>query len=125
MFEGFEEAPIYFSPTYKYDVGTQMFDTSEKCRSPAWCDRILYRGDDIFPLLYNAHMETVDSDHKPVSGWFSVVVKQQDMQKRLDQVGSIPFPLPSHHLTGSVNGRFKENSSRTDQRIQKGRGMHL
>ena len=88
VFEGFEEAPIYFGPTYKFDVGTQDYDTSDKCRCPAWCDRILYRGDEIFPLLYNAHVEYVASDHKPVSGWFSVVVKHQDMQKRLTQVST-------------------------------------
>lgn len=75
-FEGFSEAIINFCPTYKYDPGTQNFDTSEKCRSPAWCDRVLYRGEDILPLSYQSYPEYVDSDHKPISCWFSIPIKE-------------------------------------------------
>lgn len=42
--DGWREGPITFLPTYKYDVGSMgMFDSSEKKRSPSWCDRILFR----------------------------------------------------------------------------------
>jgi hypothetical protein len=37
------EQPINFEPSYKYDVGTDTYDTSEKLRIPAWTDRVLYR----------------------------------------------------------------------------------
>jgi len=32
----FEEAPITFAPTYKYNSGTNDYDSSEKRRIPAW-----------------------------------------------------------------------------------------
>lgn len=35
-FVGFEEGPLIFPPTYRYDVGTDSYDTSEKSRIPAW-----------------------------------------------------------------------------------------
>ncbi|CVK96895.1 related to inositol polyphosphate 5-phosphatase ocrl-1 [Fusarium mangiferae] len=42
--DGWQEGPITFLPTYKYDIGTVgLFDTSEKQRAPSWCDRILFR----------------------------------------------------------------------------------
>lgn len=35
-FEAYQEGPILFRPTYRYDVGTDNYDTSEKMRIPAW-----------------------------------------------------------------------------------------
>jgi hypothetical protein len=35
-FSGYIEGPIVFRPTYRYDVGTDNYDTSEKMRIPAW-----------------------------------------------------------------------------------------
>ena len=42
-FDGYREGALSFSPTYKYDVGTDTYDTSEKARAPAWTDRVLYK----------------------------------------------------------------------------------
>ncbi|KAH8888715.1 DNase I-like protein [Thozetella sp. PMI_491] len=72
----FTELPIAFAPTYKYDVGTDNYDSSEKKRSPAWCDRLLYRGRDrIQQLDYRRHEVRV-SDHRPVSGRFRFHIKR-------------------------------------------------
>ena len=80
----FAEAPITFAPTYKYDVGTDNYDTSEKKRSPAWCDRLLYRGPGrIRQTEYRRHEVRV-SDHRPVSGTFKVRVKRIEPLKRAE-----------------------------------------
>ncbi|ETI24290.1 hypothetical protein G647_03659 [Cladophialophora carrionii CBS 160.54] len=78
----FVELPITFAPTYKYDVGTDRYDTSEKKRAPAWCDRLLYRGPGrVMQLEYRRH-EVRTSDHRPVSGIFKLRVKTIDTRKR-------------------------------------------
>lgn len=81
-FKGFLEANITFPPTYKYDPGTQNFDTSSKQRAPAYTDRILYKqkqtrrlsGQLETPplqcLIYDSAPSITTSDHKPVWGVF-------------------------------------------------------
>ncbi|KAI8945021.1 Endonuclease/exonuclease/phosphatase [Xylaria longipes] len=79
----FDEMPIQFPPTYKYDVGTDNYDTSEKKRSPAWCDRLLHRGSGrIQQLDYRRHEVRV-SDHRPVTGRFKFTIKTISPKKRI------------------------------------------
>ncbi|KEF50915.1 uncharacterized protein A1O9_13024 [Exophiala aquamarina CBS 119918] len=78
----FVELPITFAPTYKYDVGTDNYDSSEKKRAPAWCDRLLYRGAGrVKQIEYRRH-EVRTSDHRPVSGLFKIRVKTIDPKRR-------------------------------------------
>ncbi|CAG81236.1 hypothetical protein B0I72DRAFT_138150 [Yarrowia lipolytica] len=75
----FAEHEISFAPTYKFDVGTDTYDSSEKKRVPSWCDRILYRGH-VDCLKYDSKVVRL-SDHRPVIGQFDVKVKRIDADK--------------------------------------------
>ncbi|KAL9595953.1 MAG: hypothetical protein Q9219_006113 [cf. Caloplaca sp. 3 TL-2023] len=78
----FAELPIDFDPTYKYDIGSDDYDSSEKHRAPAWCDRILYRSSGkIKQLDYRRHTLRI-SDHRPVSGEFRIRIKSVLPNKR-------------------------------------------
>ncbi|KAH8259069.1 hypothetical protein KR038_005793 [Drosophila bunnanda] len=80
-FEGYTEGEIKFRPTYKYDPGTDTYDSSEKQRAPAYCDRVLWKGTRIEQLAYNSIMEMRQSDHKPVYAVFRVKIKTRDAIK--------------------------------------------
>lgn len=40
-FMDYKEGPLLFRPTYRYNVGTDDYDTSEKMRIPAWTGEYL------------------------------------------------------------------------------------
>lgn len=76
---GYQEGPLNFRPTYKFDSGTDAYDTSPKQRVPAWTDRVLYAGGTGggagagggFDLrAYRSVMELRTSDHRPVLASF-------------------------------------------------------
>jgi inositol polyphosphate 5-phosphatase INPP5B/F len=81
IFKNYTEPPISFPPTYKYDVGTDEWDSSEKARTPAFCDRILYKGQRIQSKKYDCVMELRQSDHKAVYAMFDVQLQKQDEEK--------------------------------------------
>ncbi|KAF9464340.1 inositol polyphosphate phosphatase [Collybia nuda] len=87
-FAGYTEGPLLFRPTYRYDFGTDNYDTSEKMRIPAWTgkstpkwNRILYRGEQLDLSVYS-RSELRGSDHKPVYAAFRAEVRIIDAVKR-------------------------------------------
>ncbi|KIH50523.1 hypothetical protein ANCDUO_19398, partial [Ancylostoma duodenale] len=86
VFVGFQEPEVLpFRPTYKYDAGTSTWDSSEKARVPAWCDRILWWTRDPDTRLNLKRFESVEqisiSDHKPVRACFALTVRSIDQAK--------------------------------------------
>ncbi|CAH1787853.1 unnamed protein product [Owenia fusiformis] len=78
IFQHFQEGRINFKPTYKYDVGTDEYDSSPKMRTPSYTDRILYRSKKkhaISCLHYDSANSIKVSDHRPVYGLYEVSLK--------------------------------------------------
>ena len=80
-FPFYSESRIMFLPTYKFDVGTDNYDTSEKNRIPAWTDRVLRKGTNIRQTTYNSAPLRF-SDHKPVYATFDCDINIIEEEKK-------------------------------------------
>ncbi|CAF0810842.1 unnamed protein product [Didymodactylos carnosus] len=92
VFQNYHEPPINFLPTYKFNINTDVYDTSEKFRTPSWTDRILYKFNhehyDVKSHYYNSSPSIRFSDHRPVSALFSVTMKHshdENNTRRMEQ----------------------------------------
>ena len=75
-----DEAPVRFSPTYKYVIGADEYDINK--RIPSWCDRIFFKKySNTTPLAYNKCLLTL-SDHQPVYGVYKIQVETVNEEKR-------------------------------------------
>ncbi|OBZ82545.1 Type II inositol 1,4,5-trisphosphate 5-phosphatase [Choanephora cucurbitarum] len=98
-FPMFEEGQITFPPTYKYDAGTNQYDTrkgrglltiySEKRRAPSWTDRVLWKKERedmskkaIELIDYDHCMDMMMSDHKPVRALFGLQIRKIDSRQQ-------------------------------------------
>lgn len=106
VFQGMREAIIKFPPTYKFERGKPGlggYDSGEKKRIPAWCDRVLYRDNRTSPTVecslecpvvasiiqYEGCMEVTESDHKPVRCKFNVELAHVDRSVRRREFGKV------------------------------------
>ncbi|OMO60829.1 Inositol polyphosphate-related phosphatase [Corchorus capsularis] len=81
QFEGWNEGPITFAPTYKYRPNSDVYygcfhqtKKGEKKRAPAWCDRIIWHGKGLKQHEYKRGEEKF-SDHRPVKAIFTAEVE--------------------------------------------------
>uniref|UniRef100_T1ITZ6 phosphoinositide 5-phosphatase n=1 Tax=Strigamia maritima TaxID=126957 RepID=T1ITZ6_STRMM len=88
VFQDFIEGEVNFPPTYKYDIFSDDYDTSDKSRIPAWTDRVLFRRKksncnlNVGKVAYYGRGELKTSDHRPVLGIFNVDVVKVDCDKQ-------------------------------------------
>ncbi|XP_064965952.1 type I inositol polyphosphate 5-phosphatase 13-like [Musa acuminata AAA Group] len=125
VFQGMREGQIKFPPTYKFErhqPGLSGYDSSEKKRIPAWCDRVLYRDSRSISVaecslecpvvssitLYEACMDVTDSDHKPVRCIFSVEIAHADELIRREVWGQITMSL------GKIRSSLEESRAIPD-----------
>ena len=80
-FPFYSEARVKFLPTYKFDLGTDTYDASEKNRIPAWTDRCLYKASNLKLLEYNSAPLRF-SDHRPVYASFDCQIRLVQEEKR-------------------------------------------
>ncbi|KAL0667138.1 hypothetical protein Bca4012_029842 [Brassica carinata] len=106
VFQGMREALITFPPTYKFEKnkpGLGGYDSGEKKRIPAWCDRVIFRDNQSTPfsecnlqcpvvsctVMYEACMDVTESDHKPVRCKLHANIAHTDKSVRRQELGKI------------------------------------
>ncbi|KAL1221175.1 Type II inositol polyphosphate 5-phosphatase 14 [Cardamine amara subsp. amara] len=106
VFQGMREALITFPPTYKFEKnkpGLGGYDSGEKKRIPAWCDRVIYRDNQssqfsecnlqcpvvMSTVMYEACMDVTESDHKPVRCKLHASIAHTDKSVRRQELGKI------------------------------------
>lgn len=111
LFLGFEEPYISFPPTYKYHLGTAIYNS---LRSPLWCDRILYqstyrRGMSPVAHKYMSMPLYLRSDHRPV--FLHITIPVEAPASIIDQNGHLVLLPPAHEIANAKKFRLIDNKN--------------
>lgn len=129
VFRGLREGIISFPPTYKFDKGVPSpaaYDSSEKRRVPAWCDRIFFRGSIPFSTPfpppnepehpvdekegevrviardYGSWGDVYDSDHRPVYAHLEVSLPVTNAAKKRELVSNLMHKYAAPAVTAGA-----------------------
>ncbi len=127
VFDDYEEGEITFLPSYKFDAGTNIYDTSEKKRTPSYTDRVLWKEREnkvVKQKYYAMHDTYMISDHKPIVSGFEFPVKvilqdkymlvYRELLKTLDKLENdmLPEIKLSNQLIDFEKVKYMEPQSR-------------
>jgi len=76
-----DEGNLNFKPTYKYNTGTNEYDSKAK-RTPSWCDRILFKKTKLIKQICYNRCEYNYSDHKPVYSIFELTILKEKKEEK-------------------------------------------
>jgi endonuclease/exonuclease/phosphatase family metal-dependent hydrolase len=109
-FVGFNEGELSFPPTYKFDAGCDVYDTSKKQRIPSWTDRILYKSNakgSLTLVHYNSVNSIKTSDHRPVRAEFQLRALVEQNPEDISRENTI---ISSTHGMTSVSNSANSQS---------------
>eukprot|EP01065_Artemidia_motanka_P002773 TRINITY_DN11309_c0_g1_i1.p1 TRINITY_DN11309_c0_g1~~TRINITY_DN11309_c0_g1_i1.p1 ORF type:complete len:979 (+),score=306.84 TRINITY_DN11309_c0_g1_i1:160-2937(+) len=115
-YSGFRDALVelpQFDPTYKYTPGSVHYDVKEggKKRTPAWCDRVLWRAPPAEGparagrtrlVAHERCDDLLQSDHRPVRAVFSTEVHPAAPQR----LPGSPLGGSARYLVDRISGAF-------------------
>uniref|UniRef100_A0A7S2WGS3 Inositol polyphosphate-related phosphatase domain-containing protein n=1 Tax=Rhizochromulina marina TaxID=1034831 RepID=A0A7S2WGS3_9STRA len=79
-FSGFREGVIRFGPTFKFNKGQGVYDTSAKRRIPSWTDRVLFTSQHPGHVVldrYESLEAVTHGDHRPVYAALKIAAAQK------------------------------------------------
>lgn len=98
-------------PTYRFDIGTDNYDTSEKHRIPSFTDRICmwWRRKSMAPRIHLdrlvALMEVRSSDHKPVQGLLRVPISVEVPERKAQVMAGLREKVASLGLAQATSAK--------------------
>ncbi|KAF5734595.1 hypothetical protein HS088_TW15G00087 [Tripterygium wilfordii] len=110
VFEGWKERVIEFAPTYKYypnsgiyhGWGCRQKKKGKKRRAPAWCDRIIWFGEEGLKQIECYRAESGLSDHRPIREIFTAEIEVLSDAKEESVVALIAVMLERDPLAFST-----------------------
>ncbi|KPI82869.1 putative inositol/phosphatidylinositol phosphatase [Leptomonas seymouri] len=99
------------APTYRFDIGTDTYDTSEKRRIPSFTDRICVwsRRKSMESRIHLDRLATVmevrSSDHKPVQGLLRVPISVEVPSQKAQVMSALREKVATLGLAQSINAK--------------------
>jgi inositol polyphosphate 5-phosphatase INPP5B/F len=111
-------------PTYRFDIGTDAYDTSEKHRIPSFTDRICVwsRRKSMESRIHldklSALMEVRSSDHKPVQGLLRVPISVEDPAQKAEVMSALREKVARLGIAQATSAKIALNRTKLNFQAQ-------